>query len=331
MNLIKNFSRQFIYPLITAVGAEHLLSAMCKSKKLILVYHGVVEQPNHDVAMGPISVKQLDEHFAYFKKHFDVVSLSEMFEMYRNNVEPKRKTIAITFDDGYENNYTHAYSLLKKYSFPATMYVITSCIENENMITWYDYIDFVKQDLQLEKIDVSAFNREPVISVDELKEFIKTLNISKREKLYIEIAKQVNIENYIPKFPKEFWKLMNKKQLKELADSGLVEIAPHSHTHPNLGQIELAEAKIEIEKSKKILEETIQQQVKSFGFPDGNYTDDVKRICLEAGYKNLLAADYRCASDLNDKSILPRLCVSSTTTTDANMILIHQHFAEFSF
>ncbi len=331
MSFAKNIARQYIYPLVTTLGMEQLLSFASKSKKLILVYHGVVEQPNHGVALGPISVRQLNEHFAYFKKHFDVVSQAEMFEMYRSNYEPKRKTIALTFDDGYENNYTHAYALLKKYSFPATMYIITSCIQNESMITWYDFIDFIKTGLITEKIDVSHFKRAPIRTINELKVFVQTLNITEREILFAEIARQVKAEDYISRFPKEHWKLMSRQQMVELANSGLVEIAAHSHTHPNLGNIELAFAKDEIVKSKALLEETIQQEVKSIAFPDGSYTDAVKQVCIEAGYKNLLAADYRCASDPDDKSILSRYCISSTTTSDANKILIQKSFNTFSF
>lgn len=331
MNFTKKIARQYIYPVVTYVGLEQLLSLGGKSKKLILVYHGVVDQPNHEVAVGPISVKQLDEHFAYFKKHFDVVPQSQIFEMYRADYQPKRKTISITFDDGYKNNYTHAFPLLKKYNFPATMYIITSCIDNEDMITWYDYIDFVKSDLMPDKIDTSSFNRDSIKDIAELKEYIKTLNIVERQQLFLEIEKQVKIEDFIHRFPEEHWKLLNRKQLIELANSGLVEVAPHSHTHPNLGAIELLFAKEEIVKSKKCLEETIQQDVKSFAFPDGSYNDEVKRACIEAGYNNLLAADYRCESDLKDKSILPRLCISSTTTADANEILIQKGFNDFAF
>lgn len=331
MSITKTIARQIIYPAITTLGLENLFSAFGKANKLILVYHGVVEKPMHHVSVGPVDVAQFEKHLQYFKKHFDVVSQDEIFDMYRRGINPTKKTIAITFDDGYENNYTRAYPLLKKYNFPATMYIISSCVEQEDMITWYDYIDFVKQDLNPAQIDTSVVNKPRVNSISALKELIKTLNIDQRKVLYAEIAKQADIQKYIAQYPREHWKLMSQSQIKELASSGLVEIGAHTHHHPNLGLISAQDAREEVRKSKQALESLIGKPVNSIAFPDGSYTEEVKKICLEEGYTNLLAVDYRCDGDGADKNILPRWCTSSTTTYEANMILIHKNFKQYSF
>lgn len=304
------------------LNLEKILSSGGEDNKLILVYHGVVKAPNHSISVGPIAIEQFAQHLAYYKKNFDVVSQSDIFQMYRDDFKPKRKTIAITFDDGYENNYTNAYPLLKQFNFPATMFVISKCLEDEAAITWYDYLDFVKRDLLSEKIAA----QKPFTTISELKNHVKTLNIEQRNTLYGEIRKQVKIENYISKLPREFWKLMNAQQLRELSNSGLVEIAAHTHNHPNLGEIQLTDAQAEVVKCKQFLEATIQKEVLSIAFPDGSYTEAVKDICRQAGYKNLLAVDYRCASDKKDKSILPRYCLSSTTTYESNMIQVNRNF-----
>ncbi len=331
VSISKAIARKIVFPVITGLGLEKLLSAGAKGNKLILVYHGVVERPDHNVSVGPIAEAQFSRHLAYFKKNFDVVSQDEIFKMYRNNIVPKRKTIAITFDDGYENNYLRAFPLLKQYGFPSTMYIITQAIEDDNLITWYDYIDFVKKDIDVTKINTALIGQPPLAAVSDLKALVKRINIEKREVVYSEIGRQVNIENYKALFPREFWKLMSKEQLKKLSDSGLVELGAHSHNHPNLGEIDLDAAKSEIEKSKRLLEELTQKPVNSIAFPDGSYTPQVKELCLQAGYKNLLAVDYRYTSDKEDKNILPRYCLSSTTTFDSNMIAVHRSFKEYGF
>lgn len=331
VSISKDIARKIVFPFVTGLGLEKLLSAGVKSNKLILVYHGVVEKPDHNVSVGPIAVEQFARHLAYFKQNFDVVSQDEIFEMNRNGIVPKRKTIAITFDDGYENNYRRAFPLLKQYGFPSTMYIITQAIEDDNRITWYDYIDFVKSDIDVSKIDTGLINEAALTTISELKALIKRINISARQIVYTEIAKQVDIEKYKAHFPREFWKLMNKEQLRELANSGLVELGAHSHNHPNLGEIALSDAKEEIEKSKRLLEEVIQKPVNSIAFPDGSYTPQVKQLCLAAGYKNLLAVDYRSGDDADDKNILPRYCLSSTTTFESNMIAVHRNFKAYGF
>lgn len=331
MSLAKSIARKIVFPVVMKLNLEKILSSLSENNKLILVYHGVVDTPNHKVSLGPIAEKQFEQHLKYYQQNFDVVSQDTIFQMYRDDFKPKRKTIALTFDDGYENNYLRAYPLLKKYNFPATYYIISQCIEDENRITWYDTLDFIKPDLKVEQIDVSALKINQLKTVAELKALVQRLNIAQRTVLYQEIRKQIKVEDYLPKFPREYWKLMNQKQLEELSDSGLIEIGAHSHNHPNLGLINIEDAKKEITQCKQLLEEAVQKEVRSLAYPDGSYTDEVKKISLEAGYKNLLAVDYRCASDKDDKSILPRSCIMSTTTLESNMIHVSRDFKPWGF
>ncbi len=326
MSIAKSIARKIVFPAVVKLNLEKLFSFSAKQNKLILVYHGVVQTPNHAVSVGPISTQQFEQHLKYYKENFDVVPQGEIFKMYRDDFKPKKKTIAITFDDGYENNYTNAYPLLRKFGFPATMFIISQCVENDNAVTWYDYLDFIKQDLNVSQLQNGKFK-----TIAELKRYIQTINIEQRKTLFAEIEKQIDIKNYIAKLPREFWKLMNTQQLRELSDSGLIEIAAHTHNHPNLGDIKVEDAKQEVTQCKQLLEGVIQKEVRSIAFPDGSYTDEVKKVCVDAGYKNLLAVDYRCASDAKDKTILPRYCLSSTTTHESNMIQVNRSFKTFGF
>lgn len=326
MSLIKTLARKVVFPLVTAAGIEKIFSALSENNKLILVYHGVVDSPNHAVSVGPIALRQFEQHLQYFKRHFEVVSQEKIFAMYRESYRPQKKTIALTFDDGYANNFNRVYPLLKKYHFPATMYVISSGLVVGGMITWYDYLDFVKDDLDVRQLHKGKFS-----NIEELKRYVQTINYAQRQQLFAAIATQVDIKIYKKQNPEEHWKLMNSAQVRELSNSGLIEIAAHSHTHPNLGEIKPEDAKEEITQSKAILEEVLQKEVRSIAFPDGSYTERVKKICIDAGYKNLLAVDYRCHSDLADKNILPRYCISSTTTYESNMIQVNRSFKTSGF
>jgi peptidoglycan/xylan/chitin deacetylase (PgdA/CDA1 family) len=327
LSFTKNIARKIVFPAIMSFHFEKILSSFSEDNKLILVYHGVVDTPNHSISVGPIATAQFKQHLEYYKRNFDVVSQDAIFKMYRDGFKPKRKTIAITFDDGYENNYAIAFPLLRQYNFPATMFIISNCIEDDNMITWYDHLDFVKKDLKPAELHTIR----KLTGISDLKNLVKTLNISERAALYTEIEKQVKIEGYKSRLPRNFWKLMNANQLRELSDSGLVEIAAHTHNHPNLGEIKIEDAHFEVTKCKQLLESTLQKEVISIAFPDGSYTDEVKDICSEAGYKNLLAVDYRCPSDKEDKRILPRYCLSSTTTYESNMIQVNRNFSSYGF
>ena len=331
MALLKSIARKIIFPATLTLHLEKLFSGLSGNNRLILCYHGVVDVPQHHISLGPISKKQFEQHLGYFKKNFDVVSQDTMFEMYRSNFIPRKKTIALTFDDGYENNFTNAFPLLKKYKFPATMYVISQCLDDEKSITWYDYIDLMRKDIDISKIDVAAIGRPAPGNLDQLRLLIKRLNINERSLLFAEIRKQVKIESYATEKNRQHWKLMDAKQLKTLADSGLIEIGAHTQNHPNLGELRLEDVISEVKTCKTNLENSIQKEVYSIAFPDGSYTNDVKKICVEAGYRNLLAVDYKTNSDHTDKNILPRAGVSSTTTYEANMVHLNRAFKSSGF
>jgi peptidoglycan/xylan/chitin deacetylase (PgdA/CDA1 family) len=331
LQLSKCIARKIVFPLIVATKAEKLFSFNTYHNKLIIVYHGVASNPNHDISVGPIDVRQFEKHLKYFKENFDVIPQNDIIQMYRDGFIPKRKTIAITFDDGYYNNYSLAFPLLQKFSFPSTMYIITQCFDDEYNLTWYDYVDIIKNSLKIEQVDTSILKRQRVNNLESLRGLIKTLNIQERALLFQEISRQVDIVKYKANTPTELWKLMNRQQVKELANSGLVEIGSHTHNHPNLGNIPLADVKYEVTHSRSLLMDVTQKDITSIAFPDGSYTDDVKKICLNAGYKNLLAVDYKCNSDKSDKNVLPRYCISSTTTFESNIIAIQRSFKPYGF
>jgi peptidoglycan/xylan/chitin deacetylase (PgdA/CDA1 family) len=180
-------------------------------------------------------------------------------------------------------------------------------------------------------VNTGIVNKPAVKNVAELIELCKSLNIEERQLLFSEIKKHLPDKDYRTTYTPEFWRLMNPQQLKELAHAGLIEIGAHSHSHPNLGLIDLAHAEKEIQESKTVLEKAIQKEVKSMAFPDGSYTEEVKQLCYKAGYTNLLAVDYRCSSDGSDHHILPRYCISSTTTYESNIIQVNRHFASYGF
>lgn len=328
MSFAKQIARKIVFPTIVGFGAEKLLRYTSPFKKQILLYHGVVQTPRHDISLGPISADSFEKQIKYIKENFDVVTQDEMFQMYRENYEPKKHTVAITFDDGYLNNYTVAFPIMKKYKIPSTIYILSQCLEDNERLTWSDYIDFIKDKLELRNLSSLPLT---IKTIDALKNYIKGLTIEQRNVLFAALHKQADVKLSPLYQEPEHWKLMNASQIKELANSGLVEIGAHSHNHPNLGRIDIQEAKKEMKTSKDLLESVTNKEVYSIAFPDGCYTQEVKQTAIDLGYRNLLAVDYRLSEDNADKTILSRYCISSTTTVESNIFNINKSFRKFGF
>ncbi|MFN3813154.1 MAG: polysaccharide deacetylase family protein [Aquificaceae bacterium] len=78
--------------------------------------------------------------------------------------------------------------------------------------------------------------------------------------------------------------IMDWSHIKELLTMGM-EIGSHTVSHPYLSKLSLGEAKEEIESSKKILEDKLGVEIKSFCYPYGDYNERVRDMVMEAGYK----------------------------------------------
>ena len=99
----------------------------------IIVYHHVsrLDSPRPDT----VSPERFEWHMAYLKKyHFNVLPLSALVRIIRQGKPMPRKSVVITFDDGSEDNFQYAFPVLKKYGFPATIFVITDVTNTEGYL-----------------------------------------------------------------------------------------------------------------------------------------------------------------------------------------------------
>ncbi|MFN3813480.1 MAG: polysaccharide deacetylase family protein [Aquificaceae bacterium] len=90
---------------------------------LVLLYHKVLKSPSSDIWW-----RTFDAELYVLKKLFKVVTLDEVLEYINSQRKPEKQTVAITFDDGYADNYVYAYPLLKKHRLKATIFVTSSRI-----------------------------------------------------------------------------------------------------------------------------------------------------------------------------------------------------------
>ncbi len=91
---------------------------------VILMYHSV-GAPNGRATCLDVSEEDFARQMAFLHaRGFHVIRLTELAGILRRREKPRPRTVVITFDDGYDNNYTKAFPILKKYGFPATIFVV---------------------------------------------------------------------------------------------------------------------------------------------------------------------------------------------------------------
>ncbi len=124
----------FIVILIIALAFSHRYawwrSAVDYNSPRILMYH-MIKTPIKGAKFNGLRVspEMFEKQLCYFKNNgWNFVTMSELIGQFKNL---PGKTVAITFDDGFEDNYLYAFPLLKKYQAKATLYLVVDRHNND--------------------------------------------------------------------------------------------------------------------------------------------------------------------------------------------------------
>lgn len=94
----------------------------------VLMYHSIPDKSSGNIM--EVSKAQFREEMEYLKKNgYNTLSADEFYDFIVKDKPVPKKSLLITFDDGYENQYANAYPILKKYKFHAIMFIITNYLD----------------------------------------------------------------------------------------------------------------------------------------------------------------------------------------------------------
>lgn len=103
----------------------------------ILNYHKI-DYLQHALSLSP---EEFDKQMAYLANNgYHTVSPDQLMAYLNHGKRLPEKPVVITFDDGYLDNYTHAYPILKKYGFTATIFVVTGLIGTDDRFMTWDHV-----------------------------------------------------------------------------------------------------------------------------------------------------------------------------------------------
>jgi len=102
----------------------------------IVVYHQVAPCGDSGNLLN-VTVDHFDEQLSFLMKHkYNVISLDELVSSTKSRKPLPHNSVVLTFDDGTEDNYQYAFAILKKYGFPATIFIIPSKVGKKGYLTW---------------------------------------------------------------------------------------------------------------------------------------------------------------------------------------------------
>jgi peptidoglycan/xylan/chitin deacetylase (PgdA/CDA1 family) len=293
--------------LLFNLGCWQTRNILSKPGQRILVYHGIDQKGEKALNGRHLSATRFEAQIRFLKEHTQIVSLDDYFA---GCFDHQRFAVALTFDDGYQNNLHYALPVLEKYSAPATFFLTSSAGRGADWL-WMDFLDVATR--------LAPAN----IHIDGRPFFKKRW----RHTQYFEDVngrKLVNWARYSPwKFVQAmemafqqvgawdsaedwaiYWKLLTPPEIREMAASPFIHIGAHSHTHQDLAYLSLEAACTELKQSKDILEKICGQPIKALAYPFGAYTRPLLDFAEQIGFSQQLAVDFLFPEDHTD----PRLC-----------------------
>lgn len=158
-----------------------LRKVLKKHKAIVLMYHRIGK--SNDTPDMTVSVKNFESQIAYLKNNYKIISLDAMVDAYQCNKKFDIDTVTITFDDGFKDNYTHAYPVLKKNNIPAAVFVANCFIGDKEGLSKDDMAIMQKGGITfgahtvthkvLAKLDRAAAFREICDSKSALEEILQ--------------------------------------------------------------------------------------------------------------------------------------------------------------
>jgi peptidoglycan/xylan/chitin deacetylase (PgdA/CDA1 family) len=243
----------------------------------------------------------------FLKRHYKIIPLSQLEETRSGNSLPANSLI-ITFDDGYEDNFTTAYPILLRNKVPFSIFLVSDWVKNQG-VPWWDDLYYRLRKIQginlsegkprLNQLGVwlaAQFERDPskLFSVlgtwewDQIKKALESLNS------FEESTSALQHHN----------RPLTWEMAKEM--QGLGEFGSHGCFHQALTRIDLTEVRKHAVLSKREIERNLEKPVMAFCYPSGKWSIPVKKIISESGYPYAVTQD-KGINNLRDKHALKRI------------------------
>ena len=249
----------------------------------VLLYHRVNDE--QDPFFGSIPVKVFEMQMEVLYRHFNVMHLKELVElMLKNDLPPN--AIAITFDDGYQDNYKNAFPVLKQLNLPATIFLATGCIGSKTLL-WHDYVFDAFRRTNAEYLSING-KKYPLKTLSEkciaMNTFLLDLRTCAPKEREMRIQ-QKTIDLGVAKATSAIEEMLNWQEIQVMSRNN-ISFGAHTVTHPILTQMPLAEAVDEIVASKNTIEKKLRSPVRLFAYPNGgrnDFNEPIKHSLKDAG------------------------------------------------
>ena len=314
LSLVRDILKSRIATVLFKSGVLFLIQRLLyRQHAVILMYHRVLPSlPSGMEYVQPgmyVTVETFRRHASLLKKRFDVVSLAEIVSRLHTG-KSVAGCCAITFDDGWLDNYTHAFEVLKEWELPATVFLASGFI-GTNDCFWPERLSFCLRQAEMKKEGV----REEIIQkfydevapvadeaayLDNAIMVLKNWSPEKRDELFDSFS----VTTKSPASPRL---LMNWDEVLTMHRSGLVDFGSHTVNHVILDQVSLDRAREEVVRSREEIESQLGVPIALFAYPNGNYNASLLKVMIGTGYAGAVTTKSGWVTGNTNVVAMPRI------------------------
>lgn len=263
----------------------------------VLTFHRVLdpERLSYPIEDGMyVRPRTFEMLISYLVEEFELISIPELINRIERQRKLSNKTVILTFDDAWHDNYINAFPILKSLKIPATVFIPTSHVNTNNMFWTDKLIIHLPYFLSRGISHLKVTNPSAQKMIDSINTYSK--NMTKRgnlEKLIEEFKNydRDEIKNFIKElemsngdiYP-EHRSFLNWDEIREMSNFNIT-FASHSHSHADLTKISREDLKLDIENSLEIMNKENIQFLKIFCYPGGYHNRLTQEVLNEFDFK----------------------------------------------
>lgn len=295
-----------------------------KNGRYVLAYHRVLNDVEVDSTFVQsamwVSVENFKRQLEWMSEVGSIVSLDRITDFAEDNDRP---LFAITFDDGWIDNYTRAWPVLAEHNVPATVFLATQAVETGETFWVESFFNFVNTSIKRGKsnqirqfLSTSSYGAmETWAAVELLVEDFKELPQQQREqaveefKAAVDDVASINMKREV----------MNWDEIREMRAAG-IDFQSHTHTHRILKGSNNKLIQEELRLSKEIIEKNIGGKINTLCYPNARFPDDMAAQLEAAGYRRAFKIDNERVTEKSKQAYLPRYLVSQDTSLNLSYL-----------
>jgi peptidoglycan/xylan/chitin deacetylase (PgdA/CDA1 family)/CelD/BcsL family acetyltransferase involved in cellulose biosynthesis len=252
----------------------------------ILYFHRVND--DGDPFIGGLSTAVFEREMKFVSQHYQVVSLTEATRRLAQGGPPE-PVIAITFDDGYQDNYLRAFPILQRYGLPATIFLTTGSVDSRER-PWFEQLSlaakrtsqtFIDLEIDLPRRLPLRTDAERLAAKNLIIALVREVPDTERRRWIADVIARLGTSTDTEDTMLTWDQIRLMKQRR-------IDFGGHTVTHPFVSRLAPEEAVREVSECKRRIEEELQSEVEHFAYPNGREGDFEpwnKRVLQEAGYR----------------------------------------------